>query len=907
MALFKSIALFLIFFLIGSLESSLANSDPNISVAFEARLAEARSILLAAKVADLDQDYRPRLEKAMVLYYQASLTQPDSPYVWLRLGRLAEIRALWAADLASREELLAEARGHFLKAARLGYEKNRPKAPAPKTSRGPADPFVAELYWTLRLKRGEIKTDELTRHYAYNDLNPLYQPGLWRDRRYLLLNDPDPLARERRLNEWLIEFDKIWAVMPSRVPNLRPDSPIIKKIDLLLAFSETLLSLVKPISSPKVETLAPPNTPSTLKDSEPKDQDVLTKPPDPPLKELSNGSSNKAPDLAPTSAPGAASTAAPGSAATSSTATVATLTSAPRAKAAGASDDIKILPTPGPSPFDLALNLWPRALSQPLDPSDLDRFLTLMDQAEELAPTLALKEALWALKDQFFNRQVKVKGAESLAQLAWGADYYRRASSLADDKRWAALNVEAAKKMTRAVATSQAVDRTRAEWGRVLESAAYAAGSKTDRYLKALTLARDQYQLAYDLGQKFELLNSLARVNALLAFAAQDLAEFTELFQKATNFGRLAVRVSDNPAAAWLAWAQNCLAFQRRELKADYRELVVAEIFAAYNHYLSSNPTSLPRLIETADGVWSIAAKYPQSQDQALSVLIDVCRRLNRLAPDEPGYGFALGLTLYAQLINRPDWPDDPTVASDLTAKRAFEEALTAFLDSLESLSLWRPTFDSPPPAGLAQTYEPLNFLAPEVGEAWVYAPSATFRERLASALNRPVSRFMAMVRPESLPPWYQLKLASFLRLAAASGYLPDEERIAYWRLSLRLLRLAKSQKTDPVYGLVLAEEGLVLAELNLLNVTPDPGLLQTAEALWREAEKVAPGSSYYAKARWAAWRGDENELKKSLSHPPTWEDNLTWPEFRQGVKDPAFRDYRDQSWLKAVWHGYAH
>jgi hypothetical protein len=502
---------------------------------------------------------------------------------------------------------------------------------------------------------------------------------------------------------------------------------------------------------------------------------------------------------------------------------------------------------------------------------------------------------------------------------------------MADDRLWAQLQGEAAKKFARATELSPEKDRVQAEWGRVLERLALAsgqavpalappprpgalgpaappaAGPPSPRRQKSLEAALAHYQLAWDLGGKYDAAESLARVAALLAFGAAGQAEFESLFLKAATLGRQAVRASDSPAGAWLAWARSLLAFREAGLPPARLGLAVAEIFAAFNHCLRSGPESVPRLVEMADGAWSLAAQFPEAQDQALSLLIEICRRLARLDPAEPGYGFALGLSLYAQLASRPAWPDDPAVTGDLSAKMAFQEALAAFLESLESLSLWRPRAASPAPAGQAQAFGPLRFLAPEVGQAWVYAPGATFQERLASALNRPVGRLLAMARPEGLPPWYQFQLASFLRLAAAAGYLPPEEQMAYWRLALRYLRLARGREAGGQdLGLIMAEEGLVLAELNLLNPAPDPALLKEAETLWAAAEKVAPGSSHYARARWASWRGDEEGLRKSLAHPPAWEDSLVWPSFQRAMADPAFKAYRGESWLKAAWHGYS-
>jgi hypothetical protein len=844
-------------------------------VELAALLAEAKSLLLSAQATDLGQSYRYQMDKAVVIYYQASLLSPKSPEVWLRLGRLAEIRSLWATDPQNQEELMEEARVHFLKAAYLGYNLAHPPKSQTKTIlSSSADPFVADLLWASRLKKGEINNNELTLHYTFNDQNPLYHPGLWSDRRFILLAEPDPQKKDAWLAIFRKEFDVVWASMPIQALNQRPDPPILKKIDVLLAWTETLLFL----SSGRDQIIAP---------QPPNNQPDPSRP------------VNPAPPTSPDNL--------------TSPINLTSLVNQLRQQREPTESSREFNPV---NLFNDALALYPRALNLPLNRSEMASFLTRLDQAEPFAPNPTQREALWAIRDQFFNRYLKVTNDAPEVWAAWGQDLYQRAESLADDRLWAELQARAASFYAKSVELSPQKDRALEQWAKTLELVAYyvapnknwlAPASQNLRRQKSLAQARDQYQKAWDLGQKLDNLKSLARVSVFLAFAAKERDLFLALFQKATALGHLAVRASDNPAGSWLTWAGRCLSFQDHNLAPEFQDYVIAEAFAAYNHYLSLNVAQIPSLIEMADGVWRIAAQYPEGQDQALSLLIDICRRLTKLAPAEPGYGFALGLTVFAQLANRPAWPDDPAVTSDLTAKKAFQEVLDAFLESLESLSVWRPNADSPPPAGQAQTYEPLRFLSSEVGQAWVYAPVATFQERLASALNRPVSRLLAMARPETLPPWHQLQLASFLRLAAASGYLPAEERMAYWRLALRFLRLAAAKEDNPDLGAILAEEGLILAELNLLNRAPDPGLLKEAQTLWQKAEKSAPGSSHYARARWAAWRGDREELKKALAHPPAWEDNLTWPSFQRALNDPAFRPYRAEPWLKAAWFGYGH
>ncbi|MDR1084850.1 MAG: hypothetical protein LBP22_08330 [Deltaproteobacteria bacterium] len=799
---------------------------------FEKRLEEARNILLSAKSGDLTLNYRLQLEKAVVLYYQASLLRPQSPEVWLRLGRLAEIRALWARDHQAADDLMEEARSHFLKAAQLGFEQAHPTAPpAPGPEPEAVDPFVSELLWSGRLRRGEITYEDLYRRYSGNDLSPLYRPGYWTDLRFLIRNLSDPPKKEELLAQAADQFEEAWRVMPVEVPVTGPKPEKLKKINILAAWTDTLLAL-------SADWPEPPADPKDQKASE-----------------------------------------------------------AQNALPAADSPDL----------FSRVLALYPLALKLPLDRFEISQLITRLEKAEPMAPEPSLQDALWKIKDDFFTFALKITKNDPSLLADWGRDYYHRADLQADDRRWAGYQAEAARKFTKY--TELFPDKAQAHyvWGRVLEFGAYTVSpylaelselSQTARYLKTLTEARTQYEKALKLQESLEHLEALARVSLFLAFEAKDKEAFEAEFIKAVRLGHQAVRGADNPPQGWFNWGRDCLNFRQRIIPPPYRGYLTAEAFSSFNRYLNSNSVQLPSLTEMADLVWTVAAEYPEEQDQALSLLIAVCRKLTAIAPQEPGYGFALGLSVYAQLNGRPAWPDDPAVTDDYSAKKAFLEVMYAFLESLEGLSVWQQGSQAP---------EPLKFMAPEVGRPFLYANRATFQERLASALNRPVVRLLSMARPETLPPWYRFQTASFLRLAAASGYPPEEEQMAYFRLALHYLRLARTEEdNNPFLGLIMAEEGLVLAELNLLNPTPDPILLNEAESLWAEAEKITPGSSHYARARWSAWRGDEENLKKSLSHPVSWEDNLTWPDYRQGVKDPAFRAYINQSWFKKAWFGYS-
>jgi tetratricopeptide (TPR) repeat protein len=782
---------------------ALAQADPAFPVGYEARLAEARSLLLSTDL-DLEQNYRFQLEKAMVLYYQASSLEPQAPEVWIRLGRLTEIRSLWAEDPLAMEDLMEQARGYFLKAAGLSY--GQPPAPVQDPEQLTAtDPFVSNLLWSGRLRRGEINLAELYRHYTFNDQNPRFEPGFWTDLRFLIhADDFNPVI----LATALTDFALTWSAMPVEIIPPGAGAHRLRKIDILFNWADTLLTVADYDSTGAV--------------------------------------------------------------------------------------------------FDRFLTVYPLALKLPLNVSQIEQIIGRLDTAQSLAPGPLAREKLWQLKDSFFALSLKISPDPRVWE-AWGLDYYRRADVQIDDRRWALLQAEAIKKLTKSLELSPQKDQAQFNWGRIIEDQSYLVSpylaelpplSQKTRYQKCLLEALSHYQKAQEILSRAVYLQSLARVTLYLSLEEPDPLKFPKRFQEAVSLSHQGILSSDGPNL-WLTWARTCLDI-KKDLPLEYRQFLLAEALSAFNRYLSADTAKIPDLIDMADRVWLMAAQYPDQQDQALGLLIEICRRLTQLAPKEPSYGFALGLSIYAQLAGRPAWPDDPAVTEDPAAKKAFLEVMSSFLESLEGLSLRPGSGQSPYPEGL-----PLHFMSPEVGQIFLHSPRATFQERLASSLNRPLGRFLAMARPKTLPPWYKYQLACFLRLAAASGYLPEEEQMAYWRYALSILQDAKSENS-PLMGPILAEEGLIAAELNLLSPLAAKSLVAEAENLWQTAEKISPGSSHYARARWAGWQGDRENLEKSLNHPAAWEDELIWPNFNQAVNDPAFRPYRGEAFFKKAWFGYS-
>ncbi|MDR1487478.1 MAG: hypothetical protein LBT62_05745, partial [Deltaproteobacteria bacterium] len=201
-----------------------------------------------------------------------------------------------------------------------------------------------------------------------------------------------------------------------------------------------------------------------------------------------------------------------------------------------------------------------------------------------------------------------------------------------------------------------------------------------------------------------------------------------------------------------------------------------------------------------------------------------------------------------------------------------------------------------------------------------VFLASFSFRERLAANLNREVSRYINSIDHWGLPPWYKIRLAGFFRRLASSGYPPLEDQMAFYRLSLDLLdqaakefplfpepssKMEQAASLPSETSLMLADKGLVLAEMSLIAPNDAAYLVGEAHKLWDLAEADSPGSSRYARARLAAWGGDEEEIAPLLSHTAQDQDFLLWPSFSEAAFEPAFKKIYQESWFKTAWFGY--
>jgi hypothetical protein len=804
---------------------------------------EARQRLLSASESDLGQGYSAQLDRAVILGYQAARQSPDDPAVWRLLGRLSETKSLFAVNSEERQRLMEEARSHFEKSASL--ERSRKardqQEAAPASPPAYLDPYLNELFWTGRLRRGEVTLSDLERRYALENLLPLYRPELWRDRLYLLNQggqglDSQELFRARE------DFEGLWSQMPVEVPWPGPverfGPPKLKKVEILEAWAGTLMAL-----------------------SEAQDDETRA------------------------------------------------------------------------SLFQEALELYPRALALPLDRFETAALIGQLDRADALAPNPESLQALWAVKDLFYEAWTKNSEKDPEAHLAWAKESLQRARRQDDGRVFKFYLEDSSRKFDRFSALSQRADAAFLEWGRLMEAEAdLLAGApafsdpeeKSARVRQLIELAAEKYRRAYELEPlRPASARSLGRI--LLKTAAlgpEDTFETTS--EESRRYASLAINADPDTAEAWFIRGVDLLEAGRLSPSpARISDQLVAEALAAFRQYLRANNNRTDHLRVMADNIWRAAENSPAHRVSALTVLSDVCARLIALNPAEADYHFARSLTLYSLLASTPDWPDDWNFSESDYAKTSFAVALASFRDGLELLSRsdlpsirpWEtygrsPVLSGDPSFPFARSADLLRG-ADSPGAS---LRLATFQERLATILNRQLERLLAAMRPETLPPWYKLRLAGFFRRVGSTGYPPPEDQMAFYRLAQMLMNQAETEyhsPADPALGRsrfasILSEKGLLMAEMSLVAQADVDFLLSEAEKFWTGAEAASPGASRYALARWSAWSGNVELLKPLLNHTAEQQDHYLWPTFQEAAYEPSLAPFFRESWFKNAWFGYS-
>ena len=276
---------------------------------------------------------------------------------------------------------------------------------------------------------------------------------------------------------------------------------------------------------------------------------------------------------------------------------------------------------------------------------------------------------------------------------------------------------------------------------------------------------------------------------------------------------------------------------------------------------------------------------------------------------------------MYSILAATPDWPYDWSFSESDYAKTSFALALASFRDGLELLSRsGLPTIRPWETAAGGGDGGDAPWPFPRTGEllTTTFSPGATltlatFQERLGTILNRQLDRLVTTISPETLPPWYKLRLASFFRRIGSTGYPPPEDQMAFYRLAEILLSQAESEyhaPADPAlarmrFASILAEKGLLMAEMSMVAQSDVDFLMGEAERFWTGAETASPGASRYSLARWAAWSRNVELIVPLLRHSAEQQDHFLWPTFQEAAYEPSFTPYHHQSWFKNAWFGY--
>jgi hypothetical protein len=807
-------------------------------------LAEISKTLLSPPPDTPPDNYVELLEKAIVLYFQTALNNPSDPSNYRALGRLSEQMALWSEDPFERREFLDEAQVRFARAALIDLENSfQSQPPAPSSPPVPEDtlnPYLAELAWSGRLRRGEVTLEELIRHHEDTFIPAHYRPKFWEDR-FFLIQVTDPEEKEIIFTTAAEDFLTLWLAMPMEVPlkedpnRLGPQK--IKKISVLEAWANTLLSL------------------------------------------------------------------------------------------AGAETDLaqkQIYFNHTLATFELALDL-------PLDEFEMGILYAYLNRAELLTYNRDSQLALWALKDTFFPKYLQTANQSPALNAIWGEDLLSRAERQLDPRSWNFYLEEAKKRYALYLKETPEPHKGYARQAEALEWRTrnirnFLLNRDPDesitRERTILTLALESYQQAYALHpESLPYLRALSRVSLKLASLAPDADTFLDLFEMALGYFLSATARDPDTSLAFFTWGKDLMNLPRPNFKFQQelklaQERLITETLVAFRQYLRANNPDLQILVEMADLTYQAARELPSHQIQALGLLVEITQRLVTFAPQDPNYRFALGFAMFAKIATNSDIPlDDPQ------AKRIFFTILQNFGEGLEILSLapqiGENYYGEPPPPP-----NPLNALripnnTPKFLEFETFArvaeKGASYQERLTGVLNLHLARFFDLLAPLTLPPWYKLQLAGFLRRTAATGYLPAPESVSYFRLGLSLLEkeifsLQNPEITDPeLLARLYAEKGLILAELSLVLKADKEPLLAKAKLAWEEADKIVPGSSAYARARLAAWEGDQDTLKSLIAHEAREEDLFYWPPYALAIQEPCFQNYQNQTWFKNLWFGYKH
>lgn len=827
-------------------QSLVAQTIPPISSPGAQAFLEARQKLVSASKEDLSQGYSNQLDKAVILGFQAARQSPEDPAIWRLLGRLSETRALFATSIDERQRLMEDAIGHFERSARLENARmaqDRANV-APKEPPSYSDPYLNELFWTGRLKRGEVVLADLERRYAAENLNPLHRPELWRDRLYLV-SSPDPERKAKELAKARDDFEALWAEMPVEVPWPGPverfGPPKLKKVEILEAWAETLIALS--------ETEKGEARNLVFQEALQLYPRALALPLDRFEAAALIGQLDKADVPAPTP------------------------------EALGSLWEIK----------DQFYELWAK-----LAPDAPEVFLAWAEenlrrarrQADFRVFRFYVEEA-----SRKFTRYADMRKPQGAAFYEWGWRLEGEANSIIRSLGAAEPSMrqdlaervrlaidQAAEKYRRAYELTPQRPAHAQSLGRILLKVAalgpadtFASTCDESRRYASLAINADPdtaeawFGRGVDLLEAGRLARSPAEVSDLLVGEA--LAAFRQYLRANNN------RTDHLRIMADEIW-------QAAENSPSHRVAALTILTDVCARLIALNPSEPDYHFARALTLYSLLAATPQwpydwnfSESQyaktsfviALASFRDGLELLSRsglptIRPWET-YGNSLEgedsapwpFPRSSDLLTRADSPG-------ATLRLAtFQERLATILNrQLERL---------------------LTTMRPETLPSWYKLRLAGFFRRVASTGYSP---------PEDQMAFYRLA-EILLDQAEIEYHAPDDPGLGRSR-----------------FGNILSEKGLLMAEMSLVAQADVDFLLSEAEKCWTGAEAASPGASRYALARWNAWGGDEELLRPLLRHTAEQQDNFLWPTYQEAAYEPSLAPFHGQSWFKDAWFGYS-
>ncbi|MDR1308555.1 MAG: hypothetical protein LBL95_01435 [Deltaproteobacteria bacterium] len=811
------------------------------------------SALLSAGQPDLAQNYQDRLDFAIILCFQASYERPDDPLVWKRLGLLSETKSFFVSDPKERADLMAEAATHFGHSARLDYERSSlgpGQAGEDPPPLGLSDPYLAELVWLGRLRRGEVTVEELSRRHSAENLQASHRPAFWEERALMLLAAP-PAQREEGLSLARGDFQELWATMPVEIPwrgltdKFGPQR--LKKIEALEAWAAGLVALAGQEADRDAGRALFLEALDLYRLALGLPLDVFE------LRALVGQL-----DLADAPAPDGDS-----------------LLALWALKDTFSQELIKRFPGEVGTWSAWGREFYSRAARQP----DYRVWLGFFQEAGR--------------KFQAFVDNSPAK-AEALAE--WGA--------LLESKTYpdlAYLNLEDRDDRLR---------RTVAVLGLASEKYRQALALEPDRQAFTKSLSRILLRLSTFLpdGEAGPLEDESGRLSLLAISRDPDTAgAWLERGLDCLDFLGLG---EPGPEARDRLTAEAFAAFRRYLLSnsansGDLR-LMADRVWRASEDLPGLRPQGLAllsgicrRLILLEPGepdhrfalglsLYSVLAESPSWPDdlvfsgslyarsefdralacfeEGLLLLSDLARAAPRAPLPGPGEGPAP--------LDRPwGWPA-PEARGFLSAEPGPGETLAS--------ASFQERFGTAAKRELGRL---VAVARPELLPPWYQFRLAAMLRRLAAWGYPPPIDQMA---------FFRLSDAFLTRalegLAAAPEDLPG----------------AAGPRVGPsLRSLILAEKGLVLAEMGLLAEEDSAFLLEAAGRAWAQAEADSPSSSRYARARWAAWTATPEALAPLLAHTAEEQASLLWPSLAEARLEPAFRDHFDGHWFKAAWFGY--